>query len=293
MSYLHGKYGVEYSKPVDKETHRLRWVFMGAVVLLVIAGTSMVLRSCKSQPVVNPIAALTEPVEEEVEEETPQALPAPKPAPTVSPAMKQSSKWLEASRTRSAAERTLLERLTEAEYRQNTRLAIDTIEKLRARPSMADLDDPLARRLGDLNVKLLMSGERTPWTAEAKFKKNDTIVRLAREHGTTTAAVRKLNGIEDASQLEINQKVKVLEFPRAVFVVHKQPRYADLMLNGKFFKRYYVSVGAGAKPGPYPITRSAGPRTRFNELGLLFTNEDLAEIEMFLAPGSTISVANQ
>ncbi len=292
MSYLRGKYGVEYTKPMDKETHRLRWVFMGVVILLAIAGSSIVLRSCKSKPVVNPITVLTE-NEEEVEEEKPLPLPQPKPTPTVSPAMKQSSKWLEASRTRSAAERTLLERLTEAEYRQNTRLAIDTIEKLRARASMADLDDPLARRLGDLNMKLLMSEERTPWTAEAKFKKNDTIVRIAREHGTTTAAVRKLNGIKDASQLEINQKIKVLEFPRAVFVVHKQPRYADLMINGKFFKRYYVSISDKTKTGPYPITRSAGPRTRFKELGLRFTNEDLEEIEMFLAPGSAMSVANQ
>ncbi len=292
MSYLRGKYGVEYTIPVDKETHRLRWAFIGIVILATIAASSIVLRSCQSKPAVNPISVLTEPVPAENENEV-LPLPKPKPAPTVSPAMQRSGMWLEASRTRSAAERTLLERLTTAEYHQNIPLAIDTIEKLRKSASMADLDDPLARRLGELNMKFLMSGERTPWTAEAKFRKNDTIVRLAREHGTTTAAVRKLNNIKDASRLETGQKIRVLEFPRAVFVVHKQLRYADLMLNGKFFKRYYVSISAKTKTGPYPITRSAGPRTRFNELGLRFTNDDLEEIEMFLAPGSQMSVANQ
>ena len=42
---------------------------------------------------------------------------------------------------------------------------------------MADLDDKLARRLGDLNIKRLFSGEPVPWVVEAKVKAGQTVHR--------------------------------------------------------------------------------------------------------------------
>ena len=87
--------------------------------------------------------------------------------------------------------------------------------------------------------------------------------------------------------------MRVLEFPRAAFVVHKQTRHADLSLNGKLFKRYYVSVKKETQPGAYPITSASkeGPRSRFAALGVKVAPVDMRELDMFLAPGSSLTIS--
>ena len=222
----------------------------------------------------------------------------PPPAPPVkaqppSPAARQASSWAENASGRSARERTLLLRLADAERQGRLAIAVDTIEQLRARPSMADIDDKLARRLGDLNVKRLFSGEPVPWVAEVTVRRGQSVHRIAKEHGTTVAAVRQLNGLSATDDLKIGQQLRVLEFPRVTLVVHKQTRHADLTLNGKLFKRYYVSVGKKTKPGAYPITSASneGPRSRFAELGIAVASVDMRELDMFMAPGASLTVS--
>ena len=90
-----------------------------------------------------------------------------------------------------------------------------------------------------------------------------------------------------------NYRDQVPAFPKATFVVHKQTRYADLTISGKLFKRYYVSTGKGTAPGAYPITSKAeeGPRSRFSALGIRVAPADMLELDMFLAPGSTLTIS--
>jgi LysM repeat protein len=217
----------------------------------------------------------------------------PKPILSPSPAVKQALSWAENASGRSARERTLLLRLADAERQGRLGIAIDTIEQLRARPSMADIDDKLARRLGDLNVKRLFSGESVPWVAEVAVRRGQSLHRIAKEHGTTVAAVCRLNGLAPSAKLDVGRHLRILEFPRAALVVHKQTRHADLMLNGKLFKRYYVSVGDNTPPGAYPITNAPdkGLRSRFAELGIRVVADDMKELDMFLAPGSSLTVS--
>ena len=220
------------------------------------------------------------------------ARPAPKPPPP-SPAARQASSWAENASGRSVRERTLLLRLADAERQGRLAIAVDTIEQLRAIPSMADIDDKLARRLGDLNVKRLFSGEPVPWTVEVTVRRGQSVHRIAKEHGTTVAAVRRLNGLSATEEPSAGRRLRVLEFPRAAFVVHKPTRHADLVLNGKLFKRYYVSVGKKTPPGAYPITSLAkeGPRSRFAALGIKIAAVDMRELDMFLAPGSSLTIS--
>ena len=217
----------------------------------------------------------------------------PAPTPKPSPAAKEAESWAENASVRPARERTLLQRLADAERLGKLAIAVDTIEQLRARPSMADLDDRLARRLGSLNVKRLFSGEPVPWVSETTVRRGQTVHRIAREHGTTVAAVRRLNRLGPHEEPAVGRRLRVLEFPKATFVVHKQTRYADLTLNGKLFKRYYVSTGKETSPGAYPITSRAeeGPRSRFVALGIRVAPQDMLELDMFLAPGSTLTVS--
>jgi hypothetical protein len=107
------------------------------------------------------------------------------------------------------------------------------------------------------------------------------------------AAICQLNNLSVKDELKVGRKLRVREFQRAAFVVHMQTRHADLMLNGKLFKRYYVSVGKKTVPGAYPITSrsSEGPRSRFKALDILVAPVDMKELDMFLAPGSTLTVS--
>ena len=139
----------------------------------------------------------------------------------------------------------------------------------------------------------LFSGEPVPWVAETVVRRGQTVHRIAREHGTTVAAVRRLNRLGQKEEPEVGRKLRVLEFPKATFVVHKQTHHADLLLGGKLFKRYYISAGAAAVPGAYPITSKSdeGPRARFASLGIRAAQSDMLELDMFLAPGSMMTIS--
>lgn len=214
--------------------------------------------------------------------------------PTTNPEAKRVEKWLETAQTRPDKERVLLERLAEAERRKNVPVAIDTIKKLCDRPTMADLQDTLLRRLGDLNLQHLLSGVTTPWTAVVKVRRGDSRDRIARENRTTTAAITKLNPNIKWDKLQPGDSVRVLNFPNAVLVVYKQRGYADLSLkNGQFFRRYYLTISKSAKSAVYPVAAESGStaHSRLRELGIKASPTDRVEIEMFLAPGSRITVA--
>ncbi len=240
------------------------------------------------------VAAPRKPLSETGSKSKPVAKPpAPKPV-VVPPEARLVEKWLETAQTRPDKERVLLERLAEAERQKNVPVAIDTIKKLYDRPTMADLQDQLVRRLGDLNLQHLLSGATTPWTAIVTVKRGDSRDRIAREHRTTPAAVAKLNPRIKWERLQPGNAVRVLNFPNAVLVIYKQRGYADLSLkNGQFFRRYYLSIAKTAKSAVYPIAAESGATVhgRFRELGVKAAPRDRAEMEMFLAPGSRITVA--
>ena len=122
------------------------------------------------------------------------------------------------------------------------------------------------------------------------------ISRLSAQYlGTDYSCMEALPGalLLLETQPEPGRKLRVLEFPRAALVVHKQTRYADLSLGGKLFKRYYVTTKSGCAPGAYPITSKSdeGPRSRFAALGIRIAPVDLLELDMFLAPGSLLTVS--
>lgn len=227
----------------------------------------------------------------------PVELPPPKPTPTVAPAVRPLVTQLEETRDRrSHQDQMLIDRYTTAERQEDSKLAIDAIKKLYNRPTMADLKDLLLRRLGDLNRELLFSGQPTTWTATVTVRRGDGRERIAREHRTTPAAIAKLNPTVKWEKLKPGDKVCVLEFPNACLVIHKQNGYADLSFkNDQFFRRYYLSTAKSAKCDVYTISPEGGStfHARIRELGMKIAAPDRAELEMFLAPGSRITVTEQ
>ena len=144
--------------------------------------------------------------------------------------------WI-ASRTWSKDEQVLLILLRDAERQGNLQGARGAIERLLYRPSVEDLKDPLIRHLGELNTQLLFSGTNTPWTATVAVKRGDTLQRIAANHRTTLEALQKLNPMKDPNRLALGQKLRVLNFPDADLVVHKQLQFAELLLKKRIRPR--------------------------------------------------------
>ena len=196
---------------------------------------------------------------------------------------------------RPPAVRALLERLEVADRQGNVVLQIDTIERLRQhRDSVADIDDHLARWLGNLNRKLFLEAKTSPWTVSYVVRTGDTVHQIAREHGATVAAVLMLNGVGDPRRLRPGQTLRVPNRPKTKLKVHVASQIADLEINGKFFRRYDVSVAKDAELGERTVTRNDGEGARqlLDKANVRFSDADLKEVALMLPPGSSIVLLN-
>lgn len=308
MAYARGKFGVEY-QPVETETHHLRGLVLS---VLVIAGAAFAWYKITSrQPAAEPPpggdspGAVSEspvadpgggtPGRAEANGGAPE-LPRPQPSPTAAPEVRPLLRQLlDSEAARPKKDQVLIRRYSDAETQGNLRNAKDAIQKLYNSPSMADLRDPLMRRLGDLNMQMLVSGKPTTWTNRATVKRGDSRDRIAREYRTTPAAMEKLNPGVKWERIRPGDVVTVLYFPNAVLVVHKQLGYADLSMRNEFFRRYYLATSKSARCDVYQITNEAGATTaaRFRELGIRLSRPDREELEMFMTSGARITVTEQ
>lgn len=329
MSFARGRFGVEYHPRKGAETHRLRGLARVALVLVAIAfiwykvshrsgkkseeakvpdksRRTETITTAESTKITKP---LHRPVEQSVRTpmKTRPGVPTPPLArpsvarpPTsnaLSPSVRTLVARLEETRDqRPTQDRVQIEKYAAAERQQNLDIAGIALRQLYDRPTMADMRDQLLRRLGDINRTLLFSDKTTQWTTAVTVRRGDGRERIAHEHRNTPAIVAKLNSQIKWERLRPGDTVRVLRFPYAVLVIHKQsnPGYADLTLRKeeRFFCRYNLSVSPSASCNVYDITAEAGSTlgARFRELGVRTSAEDRHELEMFLAPGSQIIV---
>jgi len=80
-----------------------------------------------------------------------------------------------------------------------------------------------------------------------------------------------------------------MEHPRFSLVIHRLTKTADLSLNGKFFKRYYLNSEVKGEIGAYEKPERIRPF--WAEKGISLDAEDRAELEMLLPRGATIIIA--
>jgi hypothetical protein len=185
----------------------------------------------------------------------------------------------------------LLLRLEKANEANDVELAVSTIEQLRALPAgeIADIDDKLARQLGELNVRRLFSGRSRQWVRLVEVRPGDSATRIAIESGSTLASLLKLNELPSADRLRIGQKLHVMDHPKFTLVVHRAAKYADLSLKGKFFKRYDVVAPVGAAEGNYETP--AKLRAFLAEKRISLSPEDRAELETLLPAKTPVLVS--
>ena len=165
MAFARGKFGIEYNtvKTDDDSSGLLPWVlgvvFLVALVSLVATLTARARREAQDEQQTRALvegagggesSLPAEYGETQVAQQTHQAEPAaaPQPEPEMPPPEK-----IEAGGTakRPTKVTNLLMRLEAAEKSRDMAMAIETIEQLRSLPGnpAADLDDSLARRLGE------------------------------------------------------------------------------------------------------------------------------------------------
>ena len=302
MSFARGKFGLEYNTTRRDDDspgllpRALAAVFLVALVSFTVTFVSRRRAASAEQPppqeeplpaqvaVETPVS--TNPVPAAAAMETPEIRPLPE-LPEIPPPEEIKPTG---DAKRPAKVRNLLLRLEEAERRKDVAMAVSTIEQIRALPGnpAADLDDSLARRLGVLNMRWLFGPGKSPWVAEVEIRRGDNASRIAHEHGSTLASLKKLNGGE-ADKLIAGKKIRVMEHPRFSLVVHRRTRTADLSLNGKFFKRYDLSEDVTGKVGAYEVPERI--RQLWKDKGISLKPADRTELETLLPRGSSVLIA--
>ena len=303
MAFAQGKFGIEYNpNPIDEESSGAGWlvavIVLAAIAVLAAAGVRRLVSSAPDEPSQNdtPVAAQTTSVRIEDKPKSVGAplrgdrsghvgdvpLPPPPPPPPLPPG---------AERNRPRVAQNLLLKLEKAEAAHDVELAVATIEQLRALPgeAVADLDNSLARRLGELNIPRRFVGKNRQWVKEVVVRRGDSATRIASENGSTLASLRKLNELPSADRLNVGQKLDVMDHPRFTIVVHRAAKYADLTLKGKFFKRYDIIAPVRAEEGNYETP--ARLRAFLAEKGITLAPADSAELDMLVPAKSSLLVS--
>ncbi|MBR1871225.1 MAG: LysM peptidoglycan-binding domain-containing protein [Kiritimatiellae bacterium] len=213
-------------------------------------------------------------------------------------ALRRAEDWLKNSQFRTVADRTLLERLAAAERMENDELVLTTLENMRLRPGLADLEDAVAVRIGSIRKRQLLEPAKDGrWlenslVVEREVRRTDTIQSLAREYGTTPAAIAMLNGFEDGRIGTPGSIVRILKFPRATLVVRKRTGTMDLFLNDRLFCRAYASTQQCVARGVVQVAEGERLEDIFGRLAIKATPDDIASMAAFMPPGAAIVLAN-
>lgn len=303
MAFAQGKFGIEYNaNPIDEESPGAGWlvvvIALAAIAVLAAAGVRRLVSSASDEPPPND-APVAVPTSVRIEDKPKSVgaplrgdrsghvgdvpLPPPPPPPPLPPG---------AERNRPRVAQNLLLKLEKAEAAHDVELAVSTIEQLRALPgeAVADLDNSLARRLGELNIRRLFVGRNRQWVKEVEVRRGDSATRIAFENGSTLASLLKLNSLPSADRLRVGQKLNVMDHPRFTIVVHRVAKYADLTLKGKFFKRYDIIAPVRAEAGNYETP--AKLRAFLAEKGIALSPADSAELDMLVPAKSSLLVSD-
>ena len=285
MAFAQGKFGIEYNaNPIDEESPGAGWlvvvIALAAIAVLAAAGVRRLVSSASDEPPPNDAPVAVPTVTPVATNAPPHVEPPPPPLPPG------------AERNRPRVAKNLLLKLEKAEAAHDVELAVSTIEQLRALPgeAVADLDNSLARRLGELNIRRLFVGRNRQWVKEVEVRRGDSATRIAFENGSTLASLLKLNSLPSADRLRVGQKLNVMDHPRFTIVVHRVAKYADLTLKGKFFKRYDIIAPVRAEAGNYETP--AKLRAFLAEKGIALSPADSAELDMLVPAKSSLLVSD-
>ncbi len=148
----------------------------------------------------------------------------------------------------------LVERAERAHARGRWEEARETLHRAMRLTEDEEALAEIRRRLGEMNLALLLSRHPQSESAWVEVRSGDTLGRIAAREGTTVELLRMSNQIRGDS-IRVGQRLKVLREPFLIRV-SKERNELTLYLGGRFFKAYTISTGAGANTpeGEFRIT---------------------------------------
>lgn len=276
MAYQRGSFGIEYRpEGPSEDTPWLLWAVAVAVAVALVYGSVAGYRRMVRWLSEKPTAETAE--------------TAGASAPTSAPPVPTPDLTIRGPRPRQVDN--LWMRLERAVAMTNVALQVSTIEQLRSLPGApaADRDDDLARMLGPLKLHMLFGpGMRNEWVTTVVVKRGNSASRIAAEYGTTVKCLERLNG--DVSSLRVGRTLKVMNHPQFRLSVYRKTRIADLHLDGRFFKRYYLVDAVSGEKGSYSFPANIG--SLLSEKGVRLATADVAELEMLLPRGANMTIAD-
>jgi len=116
--------------------------------------------------------------------------------------------------------------------------ARDAYLAVRTHPAAGEAAALAEARIGELNVKLVLSPTLHPGKTTHVVVPGDTLGKLTRNYGVTLAYLMRINAIARPESLRIGQQLITLDNPQFTWQLQPDDTAAILFLGGQFFKRY-------------------------------------------------------
>ncbi len=114
--------------------------------------------------------------------------------------------------------------------------------QLLARAESPALLRQIEQRLGDVNIKLVLSPRPMPEKIEYLVKRGDSLGVIANRFGTTTLLIQKNNLLANPNLIKVGDRLHVFT-GKFELVANKSTHEMTVLMNGEFFKRYKVGTG--------------------------------------------------
>jgi len=143
----------------------------------------------------------------------------------------------------------LLKRVQELEDGGDLVSARMILQKLRLRPDASTVRPLVEKRIGEINIKLILSDKPMPGKLLYKIKSGDLVSRLTHRYRNTEEYILRVNKIDRPEKIRIGQELWVLDNPVFELMIDKSDFKAVLLFNNRFFKVYKIGLG---DPGTVP-----------------------------------------
>lgn len=105
----------------------------------------------------------------------------------------------------------------------------------------------IEERLGAIDIELIFTPREMPGKIDYSVAGGDSLRKLANKYDTTIDLIVKSNNISNPNNLQIGDRLRILDHLKFVVNVSKTRNDLVVTMNGEFFKRYKVGTGMYAK----------------------------------------------
>lgn len=311
MAFQHGIYGIEYDEQ-QRSPLRKFWIWSAVALVLVLA--LIFTRGCfgKRGSAMPQDGQLGQTHYAVPEVETARERPSfwrhfivyhrkakERPADTAQeePGERRSSggRWVEAEgqavaaakENYSAEVKQLLERVSASEARDDLLTARKLLQQLLLRKESQETRQLFERKLGMVNMALILGDRAMPGKVRHKVVQGDLISKLARHYGCTQSYLLQVNRIDRPERMNIGQELWALDNPLFEVVSVPGADSVVLMLAAEFVKRYNLMGGAVV---PEIAAGRYSAASFLTQLEL--RDSDRAELQLLL-PNSAVAVIHE